>query len=230
MGLHAHRKHWLKAETPGPNGTTIRHYQCGEEDSYKSNHTLDAAKVDCRGCAAYIAKTILAARPTTEPKLELVSVKIKGERSTYEIHVDGEHRGWVCYEGAYKNAEWYVREIGIRETGETYLGPQLDDRKYNYRHDRGFGYPTKDHALLSVPYWRSRGELPTLAEKKAAQTAWDARLAAGEKRRAAEALADKTLLSETLEALSDIIETVTLTNFQRAGVQDAIRRLTPEPE
>lgn len=224
MGRSSRNRHWLFAEKPGSHESTIRIAACGEEDSWRLSFTTDAGKVNCPKCASWLAQEILSVRPASAPKLEL----IKTARATYEAHVNREHRAYVLYEGAYGNGAWYVRVIGVRDNDSPYPGPQLDDRKHGHRFDHGLKYPSKEHALLSVPYWMSRGDLPTIAETKAAVKAQEYAWAVATAKRTQEEADDKTLLETTLAALSEIVGNANLSNFQQAGVQDAINRLTPK--
>lgn len=212
---------------------------CGSEGrvNYTGHRVSTNPKfVDCPKCNQRLAKQAMQARAPDAPKLELVQDKeAKGPfryKQGWRALLGGEHIAFLGYE----DHGWRVYHVGINGEDRTSLavGYALDEDGSSGR--RGvYGitaarYRSKEQALLAAEAFRSAGKLLTLDELKRerAETAARYRDAQLERdRRKAERAKER---DDAIEALREILESQSLSNFQRQGVMTAIDRLTPALE
>ena len=213
---------------------------CGEEyrvGGYGAGLVIEKLdRVTCPTCLRKSARAKLKARAPDAPKLSIEQDKeLRGGfryNQGWKALVDGE---WVAVLG-YQEHAWRIYPLTAEKSdgGElivknTYgvLGKEgyvLSRGLYSYLGSDALDFGTKEDALLACEGLRASGRLKTSAELIQEYHARVRRniLAADRLRR--ERSEAEQLRLDTIEALNEILEKETLSNFQRQGLMTAIAR------
>lgn len=214
---------------------------CGEESrvgSWGTERFLEEPKhVTCPQCRTKLSRAALKERPADAPKLQLVQAK--DARGGFRNHqgwqalVDGEAVAIVGFE----EHKWRIYPFVARKNEETGRlevinthGVLLEDNTTGSRFSsagyrlpsKALGWLTKEDALMGCEPLRASGVLKTepellaeYLENQRVHAQW-----ISERDRKVVALDQKN--RETLEALREVLEKETLSNFQRQGIMTAI--------
>jgi len=225
MSRRAHHIHFDSGRTQTAPHREQKIGFCGD-DSFLIDISSDTKRVTCPKCSALLAKLDLKTyHDAGNPALDLVacpSSENRRYRFAYQALLGGEHVGYVVYDGAYGNGAWYIARIRVGDDDKIDTGElTLKSTGSASRYDRPQPYMAKEQALLAVPHLH----LESIAQIKAKREEWARR---SERNRALheaeEAEAEKNR-SEALAALIEIRNTSGLSNFQRNGIEFAIKRL-----
>lgn len=192
-------------------------------DHWYAETTDDEARVTCPGCLAILHRRALAARPADAPVLALEKFDGQsGYRFTYRATMNGEHLGFIVYDGAYGRASWKVCVINLPdEKDKRAVGFELDaDPEAKY--PRTLNFKTKEAALMAIPGLRDAKRLRTLPELEAHREDWNRRMAAGEARRKREDEAEAADRQLARDAVASMLARSDLSNLERSGLESAL--------
>lgn len=199
--------------------------KCPGDHWYEETTDVEA-RVTCSTCLAIIDRQVLAERAADAPKIELDAFEgFSPYRSTYRALINGEHVGFVVYEGAYGRAAWRICTIHIAEKKDAReIGYRLDDDPTK-KYPRPLGFATKYRALMATPELFTQNRLKTVATLKAEAEETKRWIA----RREAEIAADDARQAEETilirDGLKSLRERGDLSNLEQASVVAMLARL-----
>jgi hypothetical protein len=216
--------------------------KCGEEhrtDRKWQRNTVEPTHVTCPACLKKMAKDALRDRSADAPKLRMEADKtIKGcfrHNGGWRAYVGDdlvaylgyEDHGWRIYPLAWIMGE-NGRPSGVRNDWLP-LGDQHGyvERSMHYGLKNALRFPTKDDALLACEDLRANGRLQTEPEILTEREVQKRRAKQVGEQRQREAAEAEQHRNDTLEALREILEKETLSNFQRQGLITAMRQFEP---
>lgn len=229
MGRHSRATHFQngREDIEGQNRSI---FLCGKKWTFMEYATVTAGQVNCPQCAAILGQRAIDARPAGAPVLAIGPRVTDNNtyRFIYPLLIGLAHRGFIVYDGAYGRGGWKLCDWWLPETGkECRIGQRLvDDTTRRYPSDLMFH--SKEQALFAAGeiFAADPRRLRTAEQVIADRARLDAR---AEKRRiedAAEDAAAEETRRETLRGLTEIRDAITLSNFQRVAIEEAILRFS----
>lgn len=230
-----HRKtHMQTGETVEAYGRPEKVLLCGISPSFLNATTANPQHVKCPDCSRALADKAMAARGADAPTLALRKLP-EGQythyRYSYEAVLGGEVVGYIGLEGAYKHQAWRIAMITTDKDDDTKvkMGFQIEEPVEGKDYTRDLSYASKESALADIPRLVEKKLLMSVAATVADAQAWRARCADNERRNAEADAYEAQVKADTLKGLQEIAERVeageiTLSNFQREALQNAVLR------
>lgn len=210
---------------------------CGSDNhmfGIHENSTDRLEHVTCGDCSKAIFGPKLAERGDTTV---LEKDNDTGYRIAYRVIVEGEHRGWIVYDGAYGRANWKVLPIRLFDDNDERILPGkpfetkwTDDQ--GREHEEVPSFASKEQALWALPEYLGMGLLKTHVEKRQQRQDEANWLAKRRLQIAADDEAEYNRRMEALEGLRSIRDRaergeIALTNFERDALIEAIVKVKP---
>jgi hypothetical protein len=248
VGRRSHNSHWDSGKRGEASSLGDRKIALCGDDYFMATYVTEEGRVTCPKCSAILSQRKLDAWNADPANKKLAIERVidpkaytkgsfGGHRYAYKALYGGEHVGYIVMDGGYANTHWLLRIIGLEEKTDTEkLGhgisdgdlKELDGEKVGrFDHDP-YEFNCKERALLRVPGLFEKKKLRTTAQTIKDRTEWRARLA---RREAEQEAAENAAAAERTEALAGLREIRginSLSDQARAGLEYAIRKLTPK--
>lgn len=248
MGRRSHNTHWDSGKRGEANSLGARKIALCGEDYFMATYATEEGRVTCPKCSAILAQRqidawnadpankMLAIERVIDPKA-YTKGSFGGHRYAYKALYGGEHVGYIVMDGGYANTHWLLRIIGLEEkSNEEKLGTGISnadlkelagEKVGSYDYDP-HEFNCKERALLRVPALFEKKKLRTTAQTLKDRDDWRTRVA---RREAEQEAAENAAAAERTEALAGLREIRginSLSDQARAGLEYAIRKLTPK--
>lgn len=199
-------------------------------DHWYADTTHNHDKVTCPTCLGILDRKAMAARPADAPKIEMVKFDgMSGYRFTYKAMVNGNHVGFIVYDGAYGGGKWKITINRISDAKDRRVMSYELANSGTYNSGRmwetAYTYMTKERALLACVDFVAAGRLPTHAALEIEAKEFAARQARYQARLAQEEADNSADLQHALDAISSVLLRPDLSNSERDGLERAILRL-----
>jgi hypothetical protein len=178
---------------------------CGDGSLVSDAYTIDPDLVDCPKCSSKWATAEIKKLPADRAP-SLVAAPSRRFRSAYDLFINGQHYGQITLDTG-KRSRWVVRD---------HSGDLLPETEEKVRRGFYFGRRSKEHAALDAV---ERLDILSTREQYESAQAVEARQMAGLRAKAREKRdhrkADNAF---AIEEINTMIETMVLTNSQRAAL------------